>query len=603
MFEKITITGNRNETLCYYRLVPKDSGVESAIVYLHGLISDYSWFKVPDCLPERTAVVYIQRQPKNDTSNFMEWYEHYQGCLSDFRENFNTSHLHLVANCFGCLPALLWMAMEPETFTTLTLCNPIVGQKKNFRKTELLKIFYNNVAHRKNFRKIFLKARDFSRIPDVNRFIDNATDTTYDFSDSFFFQVWALRNWLGKNLIDIGIPVHTIFSYEDDVVDMAALNAGFWKRVKPTKSTYFHTDHFLELQPQSSDFWNEIIEFQLKYETNFQNVCNESVKRVLVTGATGFLGRHILDYISRRGLKVVVLAREMKKAIALFNGMKNIEIVEGDLGNLDSLEKALDNIDVVVHSAGLVSDWENAELFRKVNVEGTKNLLIIAHAKGIKQFVLVGSLGVFGDTNQNYIGENEQLRLTTDSYSNSKIEQEFFVKKYCLHSRIPFTIIRPGFIYGEGDTRFMPKMISSIKKRKMKFIGSGSNHVNTVYVGNVAYLVSKVIGYTSCYNQSYNLSDKKQVEIKKFVDDITGTLKLPKVKRKVPLRVALAITWILENIYRLFKISTPPPFTRKKITFLARDRKTNSEKAYKVIGNGFISYDEGIARTLDYFKQ
>ena len=145
-------------------------------------------------------------------------------------------------------------------------------------------------------------------------------------------------------------------------------------------------------------------------------------------------------------------------------------------------------------------------------------------------------------------------------------------------------------------------MISSIKNGQMKFIGSGKNHINTVYVGNVTALVSKVIGNTVCYNQSYNLTDKNQIDIKRFVNDIAEQLDLPKVKKRVPLKTALGITFIFENLFRILKINKPPPFTRKKITFLARDRIVNSEKAYKLMGNDFISYKEGITKTLDYFK-
>ena len=602
MFKRIQLTNKSNETICYYCYVPYDGNVNAAVVYLHGLMSDFSWFKIPPCLPAKTAIVYIQRQPKNDTSNFMEWYENYNRCLKDFTKNHNPAHLHLVANCFGCLPALLWMTKKPGSFTTLTLCNPIFSQKKNFSIIEILKILYGNVTGRKKFRKIFIKARDFTRLPEVMDFIQNATDTTYKFSDAFFMQVVKLRKWLNRNLIDIGIPIHTVFSYEDNVVNMAGNTSGFWKKIKPTKTTYFHTDHFLELQPQSSEFWADILEFHQKYETNFQNSNPDLIKTVLVTGATGFLGRHILKRIARPDRKTVVLVRNKLKASALFNGLQNIEMIEGDLDSLDSLDNALHNSDVVIHTAGLVSDWDNQESFTRINVDGVKNLLIIAHAKGIKQFVLIGSLGIFGDMDQNGIDENTQFHFTTDYYSNSKIEQEYFVRKYCLHSRIPFTIIRPGFIYGEEDNKFLPKMISSIKNGQMKFIGSGKNHINTVYVGNVTVLVSKVIGNTVCYNQSYNLTDKNQIDIKRFVNDIAEQLDLPKVKKRVPLKTALGITFIFENLFRILKIKKPPPFTRKKITFLARDRIVNSEKAYKLMGNDFISYKEGITKTLDYFK-
>lgn len=570
------------------------------MVYLHGLMSDFSWFRLPDKFADDTAIVYIQRQPKNDTNDFMEWYRNYKLCLDDFIKQYQPANLHLVANCFGTLPALFWITKNPETFTTITLSNPIFKQKYNFGKKDILKILLNNFLKRKNFRRIYLKTRHFSRIPSVISFIENTYDTTFEFSDSFFMQVLKLRKWLKNNLIDIGLPVHTVYSYEDEIVDMSATPKGFWKRVKPSKTTYFQTDHFVELQPQSEEFWEEVIKFQKKYESSLISVSSSEAKTILVTGATGFLGQHICQSLSGLGFKVIALARDQFKASEMFHDMENVEIKIGDLNDLPSVEMALENIDVVIHSAGLVSDWGQMKTFRESNVESTKGLLMIAHSKGIKQFVLVGSLGVFGDEDQNNLNEDSQLKYTTDCYSNSKIEQELFVKKYCSQNKIPFTIVRPGFIYGEGDNNFFPKMISNLKKGKLKFIGQGMNHLNTVYVGNVASLVSKVIGNSSAFYQSYNLTDKDQVNVKKLVNDITGKLELPSVHKMVSLRNALTITYVFEHLFRFLKIRKAPPFTRKKITFMARNRKINSEKAYSIIGEDHISYQEGINKTLNH---
>ena len=601
MFKKVALLNSHNEQVCYYLHLPANAPIKSAMVYLHGLMSDFSWFQLPDAFPDNTAVVYIQRQPKNDTNDFMEWYRNYKLCLDDFIKRYQPAHLHLVANCFGTLPALLWVTKNPETFTTITLSNPIFKQKYNFSKKEILGILFNNFRKRKNFRKIYLRIRHFSRIPAVMNFIENADDTTFEFSDSFFMQVLKLRKWLKNNLIDIALPVHTIYAYEDEVVDMTATPKGFWKRVKPKKTTYFQTDHFVELQPQNKEFWKEVITFQKKYENDLTTTNSIGVKTVLVTGATGFLGQHICQSLSDLGLKVIALARDQLKALEMFHAMENVKIKVGDLNNLESLETALNNVDIVIHSAGLVSDWGQMKTFRKSNVEGTKNLLLIAHSKGIKQFILIGSLGVFGDEDQNNLNEDSQLKYTTDYYSNSKIEQEFFVKKYCSQNKIPFTIVRPGFIYGEGDNNFFPKIISNLKKGKLKFIGSGNNHLNTVYVGNVVALVSKITGNPSAFYQSYNLTDKNQINVKKLVNDITGKLNLTPVHKTVSLRTALAITYVFEHLFRLLRIRKAPPFTRKKITFMARDRKINSEKAYRIIGNDKISYQEGIGLTLNHF--
>jgi nucleoside-diphosphate-sugar epimerase len=429
-------------------------------------------------------------------------------------------------------------------------------------------------------------------------FIEHAGDTTVHFSDKFLMQVVNLKKWLNKYLIDIPIPLHTIFSYEDNVVDMNSQPKGFWKKIKPFKTSYFFSDHFIELMPQRKDFWVEIFGFIKKYETDKDY---NNIQTVLVTGATGFLGMHVLRHLHAKGFKLVAFVRNSEKAKKFLSTFESIEIREGNLNDLNSIENACKGIDAIVHTAGLVGDWGSMKDFRYINVEGTKNLAIISHNAGIRHFVLIGSLGVYGDRDQDNIDENTQLEYTADRYSNSKIEQEFFVKKYFLQNKIPFTIIRPGFIYGEGDNNFMPRIVDNLMKKKLKFIGDGRNHINTVYVENVAVLVSEVIGNKDCFSRSYNITDKNQVTISEFVEDVSKGLGIKTPDKHIPLKVALTAAKCFEKIYRFMNIKKAPPFTCKKITFMARDRVINTDKSYAIIGDKSVSYKTGINKTIDHF--
>ncbi len=193
-------------------------------------------------------------------------------------------------------------------------------------------------------------------------------------------------------------------------------------------------------------------------------------------------------------------------------------------------------------------------------------------------------------------------RLSSDDYSNSKIEAEGFVRRYCTQNRLPFTIVRPGFIYGEGDNNFLPKLLGNLRTGKFKYIGSAKNHLNTVYIGNVVQLVIKAIGNKGCFGQSYNLADEQQVQLQDFVEDVAKGMGYNIPTKHVPAKVALRLASILEKSYRLVGAKKAPFLTRKKITFMLRDRLIDSGKAYGILGEVPFTYEQGIKRTMGWFR-
>ncbi len=590
---------NNGKSLSYY-LYYGEGKVKSLIVYVHGLMSDFFWFKMPYNLPKNAAVVFMQRQPKADVEDFMEWIDNYNACLKNIGEKIEPDFIHLVANCFGCYQSLVWATLYPETFTTVTLSNPPVVQKKGYKLFEMIDILKNK--DKKHWRKIFLDITDFSRIPESVKFIETTPDTSFEFTDRFLFQVLKMQKWLNKNFLGLSAPVQAVFATEDKVVEISNIQKGFWGKIEYENISYFICDHYIELSPQRNLFWDKIIDFHQKYELDLS--LESGIKTVLVTGATGFLGQHIVRSLLDKYDKVICFVRDKEKAKNIFGAsFGRLDIRVGDIENAQSLEDACKNCDAVIHALGLVGDWGEWSDYYKINVEGTKNILFAAHHSGVKQFVLIGSLGVYGDTDQNNIDENAQLQTCSDYYSNSKILQENFVKRYCAQNSLPYTIVRPGFIYGEGDNNFMPKLLTNLSKGKFKFIGDGTNHLNTVYVGNVANLISKIVGNENSFNQSYNLADPKQTPVKQFISDVVEGLDLNMPTKHVPIKMVLAITTILESSFRLFKSKKAPPFTRKKVTFIARDRLINSTKSYDLMGDDFYSYAEGMEKTLQALKR
>jgi nucleoside-diphosphate-sugar epimerase len=256
----------------------------------------------------------------------------------------------------------------------------------------------------------------------------------------------------------------------------------------------------------------------------------------------------------------------------------------------------------VVHTAGFVSDWAPYEDFREVNVQGTKYLLVAAHAQGVKHFIHTSSLGVFGDTDQDQIDENNRYVLSSDAYSNSKIYAEIFVRRYCQENGVAFTIFRPGFIYGEGDNNFFPRLIENLESGKAKYIGSTENIVNTVYVGNIEELVATIIGNPAAVGETYNISDPQSTTIRELYDTVCEALDLPKPTAVIPKPISLGAAAVIETLAKTLGLHDAPPLTRKKVTFVARSRSVNAKKAYSLIGREPFGFQEGIRRTLEHIR-
>jgi nucleoside-diphosphate-sugar epimerase len=195
------------------------------------------------------------------------------------------------------------------------------------------------------------------------------------------------------------------------------------------------------------------------------------------------------------------------------------------------------------------------------------------------------------------------LLLCSDHYSNSKIYSEVLVSKFCVRHALPHTIIRPGFIYGEGDRKFVPRLIAALEAGKVKYIGSGEHYLNTVYVGNVVRLIAESLGNPRTFGEKYNIADRDAVTVRRFITDLANALGLPVPLKTVRKGLALGVATVMEKVYAALRIESPPPLTRKQVTFLARSRRIDSSKAYDLLGGVPFSYEEGMRRTLDALKK
>src|SRR5579884_2811300 len=170
----------------------------------------------------------------------------------------------------------------------------------------------------------------------------------------------------------------------------------------------------------------------------------------LITGATGFVGGHLVEACTSRGWTVRALVRTSSETGLLERC--NATLVRGDMTDNAAVREALQDVEVVFHCAAKVGDWGPVEEYRAVNVEALRGLLDACRNVPLKRFVHFSSLGVYAARHHYGTDETEPLPAHhIDGYTQTKVEAEQLVMSYYRQYQLPVVVLRPGFIYGPRD--------------------------------------------------------------------------------------------------------------------------------------------------------
>ncbi len=288
---------------------------------------------------------------------------------------------------------------------------------------------------------------------------------------------------------------------------------------------------------------------------------------VLVTGGTGFIGRHLVSRLLKKGYKVRLLTRQNlndKKVKSLFKS-NNIEIIRGDIYDYKSVETACKGIDTVYHlAAATQGDW-NYHL--DTTITGTKNILEASIKTGVKHMVYVSTLNVYNATRyplNGFVDEDfsyEDLPEKRGNYSHAKLKAEKIVREYMKQDKMSISILRPGLVYGPGGRIFSPDVGYKIGKKMLIVLG-GRKRLPLVYIDNLVdalvlagELKERARGVFNVVDDDYPTQREFIKTYKKFTNDHFLTIYLP-----MPL--LYCGFWVLDQIISIF-FKKPPSFTYK----------------------------------------
>ncbi|MDP4012382.1 MAG: NAD-dependent epimerase/dehydratase family protein [Candidatus Nanoarchaeia archaeon] len=325
------------------------------------------------------------------------------------------------------------------------------------------------------------------------------------------------------------------------------------------------------------------------------------MKTALVTGATGFIGRHLVKELLKQGYKIKVLARNLKST-------EDIEVIKGDITNPNSLKGITTGVDYVFHLAALTNTPQGTRnpyaLFRKINVQGTVNLL--KECKDIKKFVYFSSVDALGII-QNEVLDERSIGNPTEPYEISKYESELEVKKFQEETGIPVTIMRPAMVYGEGEVADAMKinvavlqMCKMVKKFMFPIIGSGKNKLPFTHVNNIVQASISAIKTKDAEGQTYMLADERSYSLNEVVKTIANIERVRFPSIRIPKIIAYPAAIFFEILNKIIGIN--PPLTRSGISYITSNRLFNIKKAKKELNYKPIDLKEGLKRTIEWYK-
>ncbi len=289
--------------------------------------------------------------------------------------------------------------------------------------------------------------------------------------------------------------------------------------------------------------------------------------RVLVTGATGFIGPFIVQGLVDAGHTVRALEHEPGKSA----GLPSQESVQGDMTDPESLRRAVEDVDVVVHLVAMLTG--KREDFERVMEQGTRDLVAAAKDAGVKRFVLMSALGT-----------DEQTKELVPYY-HAKWEMEQTVKA----SGLEYVIFRPSFVFGRGRAALL--QFSQIAKAPVTpIIGPGTQRIQPIWVDDVAAYFVAGVELPEAANRTFELGGPDVVTWNEFWPLLKDALGVRRRTLHLPFGLMRPVAGVLEKL-------PTPPITRDQLAMLdAGDNVVTNSDAVDTFGLPLVPLDEQLRR-------
>jgi dihydroflavonol-4-reductase len=313
-----------------------------------------------------------------------------------------------------------------------------------------------------------------------------------------------------------------------------------------------------------------------------------------VTGATGFIGSHLIDSLLERGWKIRIL-RHFRPP-----HRSEVEIFTGRIDQVQDLMPFCEGADFVFHLASAMGSAliEEREFYR-INVEGTKALLEAARRSGVKHFLQVSSAGVLGAVPEGVVADEDYPPHPLTLYDRTK----WLAEKLALEAArdgLDVVVVRPGWVYGPRDRRTF-KLIRAIKRGFFFMAGNGQGRQTPVWIGDLVQglLLAAEKGRTG---EIYHLAGREILRVKEMAREIASACQVKFRPLPLPVFPLKLAAYCLDRLG--LWLGREMPLNSSRLSFFLHSKPLAIDKAWKELGySPAVNFSQGIIQAVRWYQE
>lgn len=292
--------------------------------------------------------------------------------------------------------------------------------------------------------------------------------------------------------------------------------------------------------------------------------------KILVTGASGFIGGRFARFALEQGLSVRVNGRRAEGVEHLVR--RGAEFIQGDLSDPELVQRLCQDVEAVVHCAGAVGVWGRRQDFQLGNVQVTENIVEGCLKQRVRRLVHLSSPSIYFDGHSHLGIKEEQVpKRFINHYAATKYlaEQKVFGAE---EFGLEVIALRPRFVTGAGDNSIFPRLLNMQRKKRLSIVGNGLNKVDFTSIQNLNdAMLSSLLAAGSALGKVYNISNGTPVPLWDVVNYVMRQMELPQVTRYRSYGLAYSIAALNEGACLLWPGRPEPTLSRLGVQMMSKD--------------------------------